>query len=474
MELYIDTEILLAKICYNKNRKGQCEMKQYDVVVIGGSAAGATAAITARRHYPDKSILLIRKESQVPIPCGIPYVIGTVGDAKKNLIPVDTMMAGNKIDATVDEVTAIDRDSCTLSLLSGESVSYDRLILSTGSSPIIPRLPGTDLDNVFAIRKDVPYLTDMIDKICVAKDICIIGCGFIGVEIAEECRIKCPNANITIVEMLNHCLQLVYDEEFCVLADEKLTDQNVSLMLNEKVEALAGNGTVDTVKLKSGNTIKADLVIMGIGTSAQVALAKQAGLELGPIRGIKVNRRMQTADDKIFACGDCAEKVSFFDGEPSPLKLASIATMEARIAGANLFEPKRMNSGVIGAFSTVIGGTAFAAAGLTETQARNKGLSVVCGMSESVNRHPGCMPGGAKLKVKLIFDAKTSILIGGQITGALSGGELINVISMCILHKMTADDMAIMQVSTHPALTASPIAYQLVNAAEAAIAKKGK
>ena len=120
-------------------------------------------------------------------------------------------------------------------------------------------------------------------------------------------------------------------------------------------------------------------------------------------------------------------------------------------------------------FSTVLGGSAFAAAGLTKSQAEAKGYSVIVGESEAVNRHPGCMPGAANLKVRLIFEAGSGVILGGQVTGATSGGELINVVSACINQRMTADDIATFQTGTHPALTASPIAYQLVNAAENAI-----
>jgi len=152
------------------------------------------------------------------------------------------------------------------------------------------------------------------------------------------------------------------------------------------------------------------------------------------------------------------------------LKLASIATMEARVAGANLFSPRRVNMGVIGVYSTVLGGTAFTAAGLTEAQARRKGYAIIVGESEAVNRHPSGMPGAASLKVRLIFEASGRTILGGQATGAESAGELINAISACISQRMTADDIATFQTGTHPALTASPIAYQLVNAAEMAIA----
>jgi len=444
-------------------------MKEFDVVVVGGSAAGITAAITCRRHYPDKKVLVVRQEQQVLIPCGIPYTFGTVGGPQNNLIP-DGVLQKNGIELLVDAVLDIDSQGHTVETASGETIGYQRLILATGSVPIVPPISGSDKKNIFAVKKDVSHLTEVCQAVDEASDLVIVGCGFIGVEIAEECRRRHKHVNIRIVEMMRHCLQLVYDQEFCLMAEEALRGQDVELLLDEKVEAFVGDGRVEGVRLASGNEIRADVVIMGIGAAANTELAKKAGLEIGPGGGIEVNRYMQTSDSSIFACGDCADKVSFFDGKTSGFKLASIATMEARIAGANLFGSRRVNMGVIGVYSTLLGDTAFAAAGLTEVLAKEKGYRVVVGEAEAINRHPGCMPGAEKMKVKLIFEAGSRVLLGGQVSGARSGGELINAISACINQRMTADDIATFQTGTHPALTASPIAYQLVNAAEMAIA----
>ena len=441
--------------------------READVVVVGGSAAGLAAALTARRHYRDKSILVIRREEKVLIPCGIPYIFGTVGSPQNNLIP-DAVLEKNRIELLVDAVAGIDRSAKTVSTEGGEKINYQRLVLATGSVPVELRIPGGELEGIFTVEKSVAHLEKMLQEIDKASDLVIIGGGFIGVEFADECR-KNRDINVTIVEMLPLCLMVAFDEEFCAQAETLLASTNISLITSDRVERFVGNGRIAGAMVSSGRQIKADAVIESVGVKPNVELARESDLEAGPTGGVKVDRAMRTSDPSIFACGDCAEKVSFFTGQPCRLWLASIATTEARVAGANLFGITRAYPGAIGVYSTVIGDTAFATAGLTEQGAKEAGYCGAIGRSSSVNRHPGKMPGGAELALKLLFERQTRVLIGGQLMGAKSGGELINAISACIQQRMTADQIATFQTGTHPALTASPIAYQLVNAAEEAI-----
>jgi NADPH-dependent 2,4-dienoyl-CoA reductase/sulfur reductase-like enzyme len=441
-------------------------MEQASIVVVGGSAAGLTAAITARRHYPDESILMVRKEEQVLIPCGIPYIFGTLGSPQKNLIP-DSVLEKNNIDLLVTEATDIDLDERVLHTKAGQ-VGYERLILATGSRPAVPPIPGFDLDGVFTAVKVVDYLSELQEWLETAEDIVVIGGGFIGIEFGDEIN-RGNSKNVAIVEMLPHCLMLAYDEEFCIEMEEVLKSRGIDVRAASRVERVTGNGSVEKVILSDGVEIKADTVIVGIGAVANVELARQAGLEIGPTGSIQVDRTMRTSDDSVYACGDCAEKISFFGGRPSRLKLASIASTEARIAGANLFGIRRESVGTVGVWSTAVGDVAMATAGLTESMAKNLGYNVVSVTIKGPNRHPSTMPGAADTRVKLVFERHSGVILGGQVLGDATAGEIINAISACVQSRMTAEDMAMFQVGTQPALTPSPIAYHVVNAAEMAI-----
>lgn len=444
-------------------------MKKVDALIIGGSAAGFTAAITARRHYPNANVALIRQEDKTLIPCGIPYVFGTLGSPEKNLMP-DPLLATNNVELIVDRVTGIDRQAKTVITAQGQTIGYEKLIVATGSVPLVPPIPGVDKESVFPIKKDVAYLAHLLEVLKGSRDLVIIGGGFIGLEMADECR-KLGHLNISVVEMLPHCLFAVFDEGLCVQAEEQLTTVGIRVWASHRAKALLGNGKVEHVELDNGERLRADAVILGIGVRPDTELAQNAGLEIGPTGGIIVDRHMLTSDPNVFAAGDCAEKVDFFTGKPVQVWLASVAAAEARIAAANLFEIRRAHKGSISVFSTKIGDLACGLAGIGEKSAREAGIAYVVGESEAADKHPGALPGARTLRVKLVFRKYSGILIGGQACGGDTVGEMANLIATMIQAEMNADQIATFQMGTHPLLTASPVAYPLVNAAELALSK---
>ena len=180
--------------------------KKTEILIVGGSAAGIAAAISARRYYPEKKITVIRMNEKVMIPCGIPYIFGTLGDIDKNLIP-DAVLTKKNIDLLIDEVTSVDKEKKVVTTKGGKAFDYEKMIIATGSLPLEPPIPGCELENAFVVQKEVPYLKKLQGALSSAKDVVIIGGGFIGLEFADECK-KRGISNVTIVELLPKCLLL--------------------------------------------------------------------------------------------------------------------------------------------------------------------------------------------------------------------------------------------------------------------------
>ena len=440
-------------------------MKEADIVVIGGNNAGHVAAEVARKYYKDAKIVLIRKEKVVLCPCGIPYIFGTLKSPEQAAYS-DRYISEHNIDLIIDEVTSIDRDKKTITTLKGETIGYKKLVLATGSQAIVPPIPGVDLENVFVAKKDIDYLRGFLEALDKAKNVVTIGGGFIGVEFSDEFRKR--GLDVTIIEMLPHCLQLVFDLEFCIMAENKLRQRGIKLMTNTRAKAIIGDRRVEGVELGNGEKIPADIVLLGIGMRPNTELAQKAGLKIGETRAIWVDEYGRTSDEDIFAVGDCAEKRSFFTGKPIPLGLASIATNEARVAAANLFGIRRKNMGAVGAFSTIIGDSGMGKVGLSEKEATDLGFEITTGETIISDKHPPAMPNSKEISMKLVFEKASKRILGAQIFGGSSVGEIVNILSVFIQKKMTAEEMALCQVGTHPAFTPPPPAYHFVTIAEEA------
>lgn len=446
-------------------------MKQIDVLVIGGSAAGIVAATTARSFYPDRKVTLIRKEEKVLVPCGIPYMFGTLGGSEKNVVP-DQVLAGAGIDLVVGEAVSIDQEKKMCSLSDGSVLQFEKLVLATGSTPVQPGwLEGTDLENVFFIPKNKEYLDNQSIEFESCNKVVVIGGGFIGVEMADE-LVK-AGKDVTIVELLPHVLSLAFDEELATKAEDALKKRGVKIVCGRKVQKIVGDKKVSAVLLDDGETLDADAVILSVGYQPNSELAKNAGLGVNELGFIRVNEYMRTENPDIFAVGDCAEKFSFITRTPKRTMLASTSCAEARIAGMNLYKLSTVRSftGTLSIFCTAIGDEAFGAAGVTENLANERGFEIVTGMFEGIDRHPGSLPDTHVQIVKLIASVDSGIILGGEVYGGSSVGELTNLIGFIIQNRMTVDAVLTSQIGTHPLLTAPPTAYPLIKAAES-IARK--
>ena len=446
-------------------------MKKTDVLVIGGSAAGIVAATTGKSFYPDKDFMVIRKEEQVMVPCGIPYVFGTLESSAQNVIP-DGVLENAGVALKIDEVSEIDTENKVCKTASGDEVGFEKLIFATGSTPAEAKwLKGNDLENVFTIPKDKVYLDHAKEKLDECKNIVVVGGGFIGVEVADE--LGKQGKNVTIVELLPHILSMAFDDELAVKAEEILKSRGVHIQTGEGVKEILGDQKVTGVLLNNDEQIMADAVILSTGYRPNTELAKKTGVKLNDMGFIQVNEYMRTENFDIFAIGDCAEKFSFLTRTLKGLMLASTSCAEARIAGMNLYQLSTVRSfgGTIAIFSTAIGDTAFGAAGVTEKLAKERGFEIVSGVFEGVDQHPGTLPDTNKQFVKLVVSKDSNVILGGEVIGGKSTGELVNLIGLAIQNRMTVTDILTSQIGTHPLLTAPPTAYPLIKAAEMAAKK---
>ena len=445
-------------------------VKYYDIVIIGGSAGGLSCLISSARLYKDKSKLVIKKEVETPIPCALPYIYGEIGTCKKNVIP-NGMVEKMGADLLFDEVEFIDKENKVLKLKNSEEVKYDKLVISTGSIPFKPPIKNIDSDGVFFIYKNVEISDNLADKIKHSNNIVVVGGGYIGVEFSEQIKEISPEKNVTIIEGLNRCLAMTFDEEFSNEVEDKLRYVGINIVKEKYVEEVIGSNGVERIKLNDGSFIDADLVIVGVGAKANSVLADKSGLKLSERGDLIVDRFQKTSDKHIFAAGDVCESFSFFTHKPLSIKLASVATMQGRIVAENLFENHFPSVGVIGVYSSKVHDKVYSGAGLTESNAKREGFGFVVGNVKVINRHPDSLSGAKEITMKLIFNKKNKVLIGGQVSGPNEVGSIINQIALAIENKMTAYDLLFLQPATHPKVSVSPIKFHLIAAAENALSK---
>ncbi len=440
-------------------------MERADVVIVGASAAGLSAALTIKRNKPDAKVVLFRKVEKTPVPCGIPYIYGTLKDVKKDIIP-DEHFSSMGIDIRVAEVKKIDKEKKEV-FYNGDSINYNKLLIATGSIPFVPPIEGIELGNVYAIEKNPKDLQVIEDKLGGATDIVIIGGGFIGVEMSEQiAKLKGDSANITIIEMLPHCLMAAIEEEFCIEAEEQLKKLGVNIFTNSQVVKLEGKDRVQKVILKDGKWIKADVVIIGVGAAPNVEIAQKNNIPFDKRGGIIVNRFMETEVKDIYAAGDCVQKFSFITGKPAGIRLASVAAYEGIVAGNNIIGNRVENKGAVGAFSTKIGDVALGSAGFTRISCERENIAYVAGEFVGPDKHPATLPDTYKdMKAILIFRKDNGKIIGGHIKGSSMAGEMVNIIAVAIQAGLTAEELYLMQIATHPLLTGSPIAHHINRAA---------
>ncbi len=430
---------------------------KFDAIIIGAGAAGITAALVLRNTYPDKRLLVLKSIPNGVIPCAIPYMFTKIKPAQ-NALPT-TMLEDLGAIVKAERVKAIDRE--TKSVLTDKGrYEYEKLLIATGSEAAQLPIPGFELENVFTIKKDLDELSKLDAALKRAKRVLLLGGGFIGVEFADALS---ATHDVTVVELDKELLP-TFDPEFGAMAHDLLAKAGVTILTGVGVQAIEGSGKAERVLLSDGKRVETDLVIVGVGVRAQSGLALAADLEVTPHKAIKVNPYQQTSDPDIYAVGDCAAKRDFVTGKPGGALLASVATAEARIAAVNMFGGKVKNEGSIAAYVTSVTGVALGSVGLSEHLAAKEGVKVLVAEAKAQDRHPGVLPGAQLQRVRLVANTK-GVLVGGAVVGGNSVGELVNALALAVKARLPVKKLAFAEVATQPLLTASPVAYPVINAA---------
>jgi NADPH-dependent 2,4-dienoyl-CoA reductase/sulfur reductase-like enzyme len=425
------------------------------MVVVGGDAAGMSAASQARRRRDagDLEIVAFERGGHTSYAaCGLPYYAGdVVKDWRQLVARTPAEFAERDIDArTGHEVEAIDLEARRVrvrDLAAGRSRDepWDVLVVATGAEPLRPPIPGIDLPGVhgLSVLQDGIDLRKAVDA--GPRRAVVVGGGYIGLEAAEALVNRgVPTA---LVEAGPQVMGRV-DPDMGALVSQAVRDIGVELHTEEKVEAIEGDGRVRAVRTEAG-TLEADLVVLGLGTRPTVGLAKAAGMTLGPSGAIAVNPRMRTTHDGVWAAGDCVEARHLVSGRPVNYHLGTIANKQGRVCGINIGGGYATFPGVLGTAVSKICDVEVARTGLSEVELRPLGLEWESATVDSTTR-AGYFPGAAPIRTKVLAERRSGRLLGAQIVGREGAAKRIDVFATAIWNGMAVDEMVNLDLSYAP------------------------
>ena len=416
------------------------------IIIIGGVAGGATTAARIRRADESAEIILFEKGKYISYAnCGLPYYIGGVIQEREKLFVQTPEAFSNRfhIDVrTESEVIAINREkkSVTVRAINGSTYeeSYDKLLLSTGASPVRPPLRGIDLNGIFTLRNvaDTDKIKSYIQTHNPQKAV-VVGAGFIGLEMAEN--LHAQGAEVSIVEMGNQVMAPI-DFSMAALVHQHLMDKGVNLYLEQAVDSFEQEGKRLKVKFKNGHSILADIVILSIGVRPETSLAKAAQLTIGPAGGIAVNDYLQTSDSSIYAIGDAIEYRHPITGKPWLNYLAGPANRQGRIVADNILGSQIPYEGAIGTSIAKVFDMTVASTGLPAKRLRLEKIDYVSSTIHP-SSHAGYYPNALPMSIKITFDKQTGRLYGAQIVGYDGIDKRIDEFALVIKHNGTIYDL---------------------------------
>lgn len=421
------------------------------LVIIGAVAAGMSAASKAKRENPHIDVEVYTLEEHISYSaCGIPYYIEDKIQNKEKLIArskekfedqginIFTKHWVKKINPEAKELLVVRDENEEI------TVSYDKLIITTGANPIKPRLDGIDLDNIFTV-KNIPDGEKIKSQIPKAKKVVIVGGGYIGLEMIDA--FLPYNLDITVVERSDQLMANI-DGDMAKIIEEHIAEKGINVRLGESVEAFKGNSKVEAVITDKGE-YPADIVVLAIGVAPNSELAKEAGIELGVRNSIKVNDKMETSVEDIYAAGDCASHYHLLYKDDNYIPLGTTANKQGRIAGENALGGNAEFQGIIGTGIMKVIDLEVGRTGLNTREAKELGYEFF-DTTITIPNIASYYPGFGKGKLKLIVEKSTGKVLGGQIVGPPLTAKRIDVIATCIQAGFTIYDMAKLDLAYAP------------------------
>lgn len=412
-----------------------------DLIIIGGGAAGFTAALYAKKFNFNAKITLITNEREFYSRCSLPFVISGELEIGKISHSIEEMCKNSGISCVIDEVISVDKKKKIVKTKNNKEFFYNSLVIATGSKPIIiPKILGVEKEGVFYLKnlEDVKKILDYSKKV---KKVVVIGGGAIGVEIS--CSLKKLGKNVTLVELLPSVLKTCFSMDFSEIIREKLEEKGVKVITGNSIEKILGKDDdkkVSGVVLSNGEKIPVEMVIIAVGVEPNVEIAKKAGIEIENF-GIKVNERMETSEKGIFAAGDCTCFKSLITKKQILSQLGTTAIREGKVAGINALGGNEnlrglLNSIILKIFDLEVGKT-----GLNEEEAKKEGFStVVTGKIKTFSKEE-YYSDAKDLFVKLIFNKEDERILGCEIIGGEGVAEKVDLIAFAIEKKATIDDI---------------------------------
>ena len=416
------------------------------ILVVGGGACGASAAARCRRLNDEAEIIILEATDEISIAnCGLPYYTSDVINSREKMIVSSPMRFKNLLNIEVrlnSRVTEINRKNKTVTVNGKENLSYDKLILATGASPVIPPIAGVNGNKIFTVRtlKDGDGIKDIL-RTGKAKNAVVIGGGFIGIEMAEN--FVHAGLNTTLVELSDQILAPL-DKEVAAFAHNTMRKNGVELILGDGVKEFEN----DFITLNSGKKIPYDIAILAIGVRPDVALAKSAGLEIGTLGGVKVNEYMQTSDPDIYAGGDSVEIKDFITGKNTIIPLAGPANRQGRIIADNINGFKSVYKNSQGTAVVKVFDLTIANVGNNEKQVLKNNIPYKKTFIFN-NSHAGYYPDATRTLYKLLFNEQGKIL-GAQAAGYEGVEKRIDVISTIMRNNGTIQEMLDSELSYAP------------------------